>query len=259
MPKCNRLFKFSSYGRKIDNRTRICIEQPCSITHAGMCGTFVVFLLLLSLCGKVGADYFPPAPPQQTVIDETSIHVSLATPATTVFINVSKYDIYQIVKNITLEFYEPVTYISFTLKVLGEKPSYMGSLDNSTVLDYYTITFLSGLTDNIENVEMDFAIRKDNGQKSAGNEETLVLYQYDGEKMVECPTEKVTEDDAFIYFKTQTDGSSYVAVTGGLATLPWWFAVFVIGVVALIVVIVYGYRRVKLTHLREMLRTGYGK
>ena len=100
---------------------------------------------------------------------------------------------------------------------------------------------------------------KDNGQKSAGNEETLVLYQYDGEKMVECPTEKVAEDDAFIYFRTQTDGSSYVAVTGGLATLPWWFAVFVIGVVALIVVIVYGYRRVKLTHLREMLRTGYGK
>ena len=249
MPKCNRLFKFSSYGRKIDNRTRICIEQPCSITHAGMCGTFVVFLLLLSLCGKVGADYFPPAPPQQTVIDETSIHISLATPATTVFINVSKYDIYQIVKNITLEFYEPVTYISFTLKVLGEKPSYMGSLDNSTVLDYYTITFLSGLTDNIENVEMDFAIRKDNGQKSAGNKETLVLYQYDGEKMVECPTEKVAEDDAFIYFRTQTDGSSYVAVTGGLATLPWWFAVFVIGIAALIVVIVYGYRRIKLTHL----------
>ena len=259
MPKCSSLFKFSSYGRKIDNRLRICIERPCRITHAGMCGTFVVFLLLLSLCGEVGADYFPPAPPQQTVIDETSIHVSLATPATTVFINVSKYDIYQIVKNITLEFYEPVTYISFTLKVLGEKPSYVGSLDNSTALDYYTITFLSGLTDNIENVEMDFAIRKDNGQKSAGNEETLVLYQYDGEKMVECPTEKVAEDDAFIYFRTQADGSSYVAVTGGLATLPWWFAVFVIGVVALIVVIVYGYKRVKLTHLREMLRTGYGK
>ena len=259
MPNCSSLFKSSSYRRKIDNRIRISIERPCHITHAGMCGTFVVFLLLLSLCGEVGADYFPPAPPQQTVIDETSIHVSLATPATTVFINVSKYDVYQIVKNITLEFYEPVTYISFTLKVLGEKPSYMGSLDNSTVLDYYTITFLSGLTDNIENVEMDFAIRKDNGQKSAGNEETLVLYQYDGEKMVECPTEKVAEDDAFIYFRTQADGSSYVAVTGGLATLPWWFAVFVIGVVALIVVIVYGYKRVKLTHLREMLRTGYGK
>jgi PGF-pre-PGF domain-containing protein len=259
MPKCSSLFKFSSYRRKIDNRIRICIEQPCCITHAGICGTFVVFLLLLSLCGKVSADYFPPAPPQQTVIDETSIHVTLATPATTVFISVSKYDVYQIIKNITLEFYEPVTYISFTLKVLGEKPSYVGSLDNSTALDYYTINFLSGLIDNIANVEMDFAIEKDNEQKSAGNEETLVLYQYDGEKMVECPTEKVAEDYAFLYFRTQTDGSSYVAVTGGLAPLPWWFAVFVIGVAALIVVIVYGCRRVSLTHLREMLRTGYGK
>jgi len=239
---------------KINNRT------PWRITLARTRITFTVFLLLLSLCGKVGADSFPPASPQQTVVEETCISVSLTTPASTTFINVTKYDAKQIVKNITLEFREPVTYVSFTLKVLSEKPSYVDALNNSTVLQYYTITFLTGLTDKIANVKMDFAIKKDTGQKSAVDEETLVLYQYDGEKMVECPMEKVAEDDAFLYFRTETDGSSYVAVTGGIATLPWWFAMFVLAVVALIVIIgVCGYRRFKLAHQREMLRIGYGK
>jgi hypothetical protein len=89
----------------------------------------------------------------------------------------------------------------------------------------------------------------------------LVLYQYDGEKMMECPVEKVAEDSAFLYFRTQTVGSSYVAVTGAIAASPWCLAVVIIAVVALIAIIeIYGgYRRFKLTHLREMLRTGYGK
>jgi PGF-pre-PGF domain-containing protein len=247
------LFKSSSYGRKIEEKSKINIKQTWRIT-------FVVFLLLLSLCGKAGADSFPPAPPQQTVVEETSIHVSSTTPASTVFINVTKYDAKQIVKNITLEFREPVTYVSFTLKTLSETPSYVDALNNSTVLQYYTLTFLKELTDKIANVEMDFAIEKDNGQKNAANEETLVLYQYNGEKMKEWPTEKVAEDDAFLYFRTKTEGASYLIVTGGLAPLPSWFAVFVLAFAALIVVIVvYGYRRFKLTHLREMLRTGHGK
>jgi PGF-pre-PGF domain-containing protein len=163
------------------------------------------------------------------------------------------------VKNITIEFLEPTTYVSFTLKVLWKRPSYMGSLDNSTVLKYYAITFSTGETDEVANVKMDFAIKKDVEQTTSFSEESLVLYRFDGEKMQECPTEKVGEDDAFLYFKTNTEGSSYVVATGGIISL-WWFAVAIIAVVALITVtVIYGYRRSKLAKLMEMLRIWYGK
>jgi PGF-pre-PGF domain-containing protein len=263
MPKCCSLFKSSSHDRELDEKTKINNSHPwrntCTRTHI----IFTAFLLWLSLCGIVAASSFPPAPPQQIVVEETAISVSLTTPASVVFINVTEYDAQQIVKNVTLEFREPVTYVNFTLKVLSEKPSYVNALNNPTAPQYYTITFLSGVTvtDKIANAEMNFAIKKDTEQKKDVDVETLVLYQYNGEKMEECPTEKVTEDDAFLYFRTKTEGPSYVAVTGGTATLPWWLDVATLAVAALIAVIaIYGYyRRLKLAHLKKLSRTGYGK
>jgi len=260
MPKSCSLFKSSSYRRKLSEKIKTDNRKPWRITRTRTCIIFTVFSLLLSLCGPVGADSFPPAPPQHIVVEETCISVSLTTPSSTVFINVTEYDDKQIVKNITIEFCEPVTYVSFTLQVLSKRPSYVDALDNSTVLQYYTITFLTGVTDEIANVKMDFAIEKDAEQKKDIDEETLVLYRYDGEKMEKCPTEKVEEDDAFLYFRTNTEGASYVAVTGGVMSSSWWFAVVILAVVALITVIgIYGYRRFKLANLRKMLRTGYGK
>jgi PGF-pre-PGF domain-containing protein len=216
-----------------------------------MCIVFTVFSLLLSLCGLADADSFPPMPAQHIVIDETNISVSLTTPASTVFINVTEYDAEQIVKNITIKFGAPVTYVGFSLKVLSKRPSYVGALGNSTNLQYYAITFLTEATDETANVQMDFAIEKDAKQKKAVDEEALVLYRYDGEKMQECPTEKIGEDAAFWYFKTNTEGLSYVAATGGISS-PWVFFAVIIAVVALLVVIgIYGYRRSKLANLRK--------
>jgi hypothetical protein len=119
--------------------------------------------------------------------------------------------------------------------------------------------FSTGVTDETANVKMDFAIEKDAEQENF-DEKTLVLYRYDGEEMQKCPTEKVGEDAEFLYFRTNTEGSSYVAVTGGITSSPWWLAVVILAAVALITVIgIYSYRKSKLAKLRKILRTVYGK
>jgi hypothetical protein len=68
------------------------------------------------------------------------------------------------------------------------------------------------------------------------------------------------ENDDFLYFRTEIEGSSsYVIVTRGitLSLSSWWFGVAIITVVvALITVIgIYGYRRYKLANLKKILRT----
>lgn len=225
---------------------------------ARTCIIFTVFGLLLSLCGPVSAYYFPPVPSKHIIISETSISVLLAPPASTVFINVTKYDAKQFVKNITIELCEPVTFLSFTLRVLSKRPSYVSSLDNSANLKYYAITFSTGITDEIANVKMAFAIRKNAVQRTNISEVTLVLYRFDGENMQESSMEKVAEDDDFLYFETNTEGSSFVVAIGGISSL--WFAVVIIVAVALVAITaIYGYRRSKLTRLKKTLGIRYGK
>ena len=164
-------------------------------------------------------------------------------------------------KNVTVEFCEPVSYVSFTWKVLSKRPSYLDALDNSTVLQYYAITFSTAAVDQLRNVQMDFAIEKDAEPKRNADEENLILYRYNGEKMEECTTEKVGEDDEFVYFRTETEGSSsYVVVTGGITSLPWWFAVVLIVVAALITLIgIYCYKKFKSTNLRKTSGTVHGE
>jgi PGF-pre-PGF domain-containing protein len=225
---------------------------------ARTCIILTVFSLLLSLCGPVGADRFLPALSQDIVIEETCVSVSLTTPASTVFINVTEYVAQQIVKNITVEFREPVAYVSFALDVLSDRPAYEGIPRNETVLQYYTIRFLTELADKITSVTMVFAVEKAAAQEK--DEVTLVLYRYDGGKIEECLTEKVEEDDAFLYFKTETEGSSYIAVTRVLMPAPWWLAVAIIATIVLATVIgIYAYRRGKLANLTKLMETWHGK
>lgn len=260
MPKSRSLFKSSSYRRKLGEKIKPTNRQPCRIMCARTCIVFTVFSLLLSLCGPVGADRFLPVLPQHIVIEETCVSVSLTTPARTVFINVTDYDAQQIVKNITVDFREPVTYVSFALDVLGDKPPYEGIPSNETVLQYYTIRFLTEIADKIRSVTMVFAVEKATAQESDVEEVTLVLYQYEGGKIEECPPEKFEEDDAFLYFKTTSEGSSYVAVTRGLMPTPWWLVVVIIAMAVLIAVIgIWAYRRGKLANLTKLMGAWHGK
>lgn len=219
-----------------------------------------MFSLLLSLCGPVGADRFLPVLPHHIVSEETYVSLSLTTPASAVFINVTDYDAQQIVKNITVEFREPVTYISFALDVLSDSPAYEGIPSNETVLQYYTIRFLTEIADEIRSVTMVFAIEKTAAQESDAEEVTLVLYRYDGGKIDEYPTEKFEEDDTFLYFKTETEGSSYVAVTRTVIPTPWWLIVTIIATVMLVAVIgICAYRRGKLANLTKLMGVWHGK
>jgi PGF-pre-PGF domain-containing protein len=259
MPKSRNLFKYSSYRRKPDEKIKPNNKKLWRIACARTCIVFTVCSLLLSLCGPVGADRFLPALSQDIVIEETCVSVSLTTPASTVFINITEYTAQQIVKNITVEFREPVAYVSFTIDVLSDKPPYEGIPRNETVLQYYAIRFSTDLADKITSVTMVFAVEKAAAQERDG-EVTLVLYRYDGGKIEECPAEKVEEDYAFLYFKTETEGSSYIAVTRVLMPAPWWLAVAIIATIVLATVIgIYAYRRGKLANLTKLMETWHGK
>ena len=260
MLKSRNLLKSPSYNQKLCEKHKSDKAKQWRITATRTCIISVAFALLLSLSAIVGADSFPPTPSQHIVVDETIISVSLSTPASTVFINVTEYDAKQMLKNVTAEFCDPVSYVSFTWKVLSKRPSYLDALDNSTVLKYYAITFSKGAIIQLGNVKMDFAIEKDAEPKRNAEEENLILYRYNGEKMEECTTEKVEEDDEFVYFRTEAEGSSsYIVVTGGITSSPW-FAVVIIAVATLIILIgIYGYKKFKLTNLRKTSGITHGK
>jgi len=258
---CN-FFKSSSYRQKqLDKRIRIGNRKQLDLTCAEICVASTLFLLFLTLCEPVASESFPPPAPNQHIVDwETSIYVSSTNPERTVFINITEYDAKQIVKNITMEFREPVTYVSFTLNVLGKKPSYIGALNNSTVLQYYAIKCSTGSVEKIAKVKMDFAIEKVATQKRDYDEVALVLYRYNGNKMEECSTEKVGEDETFLYFKSDTKGSNFVVAIGGITSSLWWLVVLLIVLVALVsLLVIYGRRSYKFAKISKMLRAGYGK
>ena len=80
-----------------------------------------------------------------------------------------------------------------------------------------------------------------------------MLYRYNRGKIEECPTEKVEEDDTFSYFKTKTEGSSYIVVTGAIMPAPWWIDLIVlIAVLSMVAIIITVYRRFKLAKLRKL-------
>lgn len=258
MLKSYSISKSSLHRRKLSEKLETPSRKPWRITYTRTFIILAVFSLLLSFCGSVGADYVMQAPPQEMVVTETNISVSLTSPAHTVLINVTEYDACQIVKNVTVEFHELVTYVGFALEVLSDIPNYedlpgnktVFKQYNETVIQYYTIRLLTESTDEITNVEMVFAVEKAAPQEK--DEVTLVLYQYDGRNMEECQAEKFEEDDTYSYFKTTTERSSYIAITRVLPPTPWWYLVAIIAMIALTVVIgIYGYRRFKLANLRK--------
>ncbi len=263
MSKSFSLFKLSLRKRELCKKGKTNNRKIWHIAYTRTCIILTVCSLLVSFCGLVGADYVMFTPPQEIVITETCISVSLATPANTVFINVTEYDNKQIVKNITVEFREPVTYVGFAIDVLNDRPTYAGmprnetvrQYSNETVLHYYLIRFLTAPADKITNVAMVFAVEKATTQ-GIDEEITLLLYRYNGRKMEEAPVEKFEEDDNFLYFKTTTVGSAYVAITRVLTPMLWGPAVVIIAMVTLMVIIgIYVYRRFKLANLRKMVKT----
>ena len=240
-------------------------RKPWRVACTRTCIIFTVFSMLLSFC-VVHADYVMLPPPPEIVVTETDISLSSTTPTRTIFINVTNYDDKQIVKNVTVEFHEPVTHVDFAIDVLNDRPTYAGmprnetvrEYSNDTVLQYSLIRFLTSQADKITNVTMVFGV-----EKAAAHEKdegvTLSLYRYNGRDMQEVPVENFEEDYAFSYFNTTTAGSAYVAITRVLkpTTFRWWPVVVIIAVAALIAIGVgiFVYRRSKLANLGKTVKT----
>jgi len=203
-------------------------------------------------------------PPQEIVVTETEIFVSFTSPERSVFINVTNYDPKQILKNITVEFREPVTHVGFALDILNDRPTYAGmprnetvrEYSNDTVLQYSLIRFLTAQVDKITNVTMVFALEKA-AARERDEKVTLSLYRYNGREMQEVPLENLEEDEARLYFNTTAEGSAYVAITRVLTPTTLWWPVLVITVMAMLMAAIgiFIYRRFKSANLRKMVKT----
>lgn len=234
------------------------------MAYARTCILLTIFSLLLSFCGSVRADYVMLPPPQEIVVTETEIFVSFTSPERSVFINVTNYDPKQILKNITVEFREPVTHVGFALDILNDRPTYAGmprnetvrEYSNDTVLQYSLIRFLTAQVDKITNVTMVFALEKA-AARERDEKVTLSLYRYNGREMQEVPLENLEEDEARLYFNTTAEGSAYVAITRVLTPTTLWWPVLVITVMAMLMAAIgiFIYRRFKSANLRKMVKT----
>ena len=216
-----------------------------------------LILILLLSCGFTygDGDYFQPAPPSNIIKKETNVSVSLTIPSSAFYINITEYDAEHMIRNVTVEFSEPITYLSFVIDVLTEKPYYVAAPNTVPVIQYYSIRFLTDLAGKIENITIVFSIEK-NETKAADFEQVNILhYQYDGSKFQMCPIEKVDEDNAFLYFRTVVEGPNYFVVTGTVAPTPWWLVPAAIAVVALFAVAgVLVYRKTKLANSERQVR-----
>ena len=232
-------------------------SQKLSRKRYNKAGTVLALLLVLaSFCRSAGADYFSPAPPLSNIFNQTSVSVALTTPATTVYINVTEYDAQQIVKNITVDFSEPITYVGLVIDVLKDKPLIVNAPNTVPVIQYYDIRFLTGLGDKITNVTIVFSVERATLENENVAEGDLLHYQYDGSKFDSCRLLKVDEDENFLFFETETKMVSCFAITGSAVSRSWWHFPVAIAVTTLLAIVgIYVYRRDRLNRQRNPVRT----
>ncbi len=211
-----------------------------------------ILLVIVSFRSSASADFFSPAPPSSNVVNQTSLSVSLTSPATTVYINVTKYDPQQMVKNITLWFNEPITYVSLVIDMLKEKPLIVGEPSTIPVIRYYDIRFLTDLTDKITNITIDFSVERNVLENMSLAGRDILHYQYDGSRFERCQLFEVGEDKTSLFFETETNVSLCFAIAGSKVPVPMWvfiLSIIVIAFTALSGMLVYKKRRSK--HLQN--------
>jgi PGF-pre-PGF domain-containing protein len=251
--KSNLPSKCSSRGKLNGNaRTNIKKQSRKRYGNAGI--VLAVFLIALFFCGTANADYFPPALPASNIVSQTFVSSALTTPATTVYINVTEYDAQQMVKNITIDFREPVSYVSLVIDVLRDKPLIVNAPKTAPIIQYYDIRYLTELADKIRNVTVAFAVEKATLQNMSVQEDSLLLYQYNGSKFVVCPIQKVAENETFVFFRTETTVYPLFAITGSTVPSPWWSLLLPVAAIPLLAIIgVYFYRRYKLKRTLDLV------
>jgi PGF-pre-PGF domain-containing protein len=252
--------KTCSQRRKLQEDVRKnSAEKPrCRCSKTGI--VLALLIISLSFFGYTKADYFSPAPPAKNLINQTFVSVALTTPATTVYINVTEYDAQQMVKNITIDFSEPITYVGLVIDVLKDKPLIINAPKTIPIIQYYDIRYLTELEDNITNVTIAFAIERATLQNMSIEENTLLHYQYNGSEFDPCLTRKIGENKTHLFIETETKVSPCFVITGSTIPAPLWSYILpIVAATFLAIVGVYVIRRYRLNHLGEPWRTQNGK
>ncbi len=256
MPASCKSSKSSSHKKKFKQLIGNSKKESVRLLFCKICSILLVIALSLWLCGLANADQFLPELPRGLAVKETYVCMSLAAPANTIFIDVAEYDSEQIIENITAEFQEPITYVSLVIDALGGRPPYEGLPSNETVLQYYMIRFNVSLANKIRNITVDFALEKPTGEIDAIGTK-LLFFEVVGRRTEQCPIEKIGEDGSFSYYKTETDGLSYVAVTQTLIPTSWWLIMSIILIAVLIMAIgIFFYFRLRLGKSANLTRMG---
>jgi len=173
-----------------------------------------LFLILVSFpFVSVNAYNFPPDPPPYLVNQNIHIVISATSPTKVVVINVTKYSPQQFLKNITIEFSEPITFTGFLISLLSNKPPNLCAPSSTQVLQYYYIRTYVEMDDKIRNVTMIFTIDKSTVRKRDIKEDDLTVYRSHGQEFKKCHVEKILKDD-LIYLNVKTEGLGYFAVAG---------------------------------------------
>jgi PGF-pre-PGF domain-containing protein len=198
-------------------------------------------------CGPANADYFPPALPASNIANQTLVSTALPAPSTTVYVNVTEYDPQQMVKNITVDFREPISYVSLFVDLLKDKPLIVHAPKTAPIIQYFDIRFLTELADKISGVTVVLAVERALLQNMSVQEDSLLLYQYNGIQFSEvCPIENVAENKTYLLFSTEMTAYSLFVITGSTVPSPWWSSVLpIVGVPFLAIVGILVYRRYK--------------
>ncbi len=206
---------------------------------------------MLSFCRHANADYFPPALPASNIVNQTLVSAAFPTPLTAVYVNVTEYDPQQMVKNITVDFQEPISYFSLYIDLLKDKPLIVNAPKTAPIIQYFDIRYLTELADKISNVTVVLAVERAALQNVSVKENSLLLYQYNGSQFSEVrPIKNSIENETYLLFSTETTAYSLFVITGSTVPSPWWTSVLPIAslpFLAIVVIFVYKRRKPKRT------------
>lgn len=235
------LFSTSSFEEEMDKDAEADHKTSSNRSRRMVCGLAVLLILLL-FCELARSDYFPPALPESNIIHQTFITVALPANASTIHIDVNEYDARQMVKNITINFSEPITYVGLAIDILKDKPLILNSPKTAPIIQYYDIRFLNELSDKIANVKVVFAVEKATLQNMSAKD-SLLHYQYKENKFETCTTQKVFDNKTHLFFETETTISPCFVITGADLPTPQWSWLMLTAVVAILAIVTLLVRR----------------
>jgi len=202
-----------------------------------------VLLVCASATNTALAQYSPPTPPTPIIIRETPITVSYTEPQRIITIDITQFDPEQVVKKITLTLKEPTPTASITIYLLAERPEEIPDPKDRVALVYFTIRADEALLENVDSAKITFAVEKTPVRERGIDEKTITLdWLFEG-AWQELPTEKVDEDERFLFFEAESPGLSYFPVTyivtpflQYVTPFLWWIGVMIVVVVTAIII-----------------------